>query len=250
MRSLGPPPGVQHAVAVIAHRGASSLAPEGTLAAYRKAIELGCDYVELDVRTTRDGALVCMHDRAVDRTTNGSGLVADLTAAEIRALDAGSHFSPEFAGERVPYFEEALELCQGRIGVYLDLKEAPLPLLVQMLRRYGLVDHTVVYGGVREFRALRALEPGLRIMPGLDDLLTVPGVITSVVQELGAEVLDSHLSEWDARAVAEAHAAGAVVWVDIMGATETEEGMRRALAMGVDGIQTDKPQLLLKMLAS
>lgn len=248
---MNPPPQVSHPIAVIAHRGASSLAPEGTLPAYRKAIELGCDYVELDVRRTADGRLICLHDRQVDRTTNGAGMANQLTADYIRSLDAGSHFSAEFAGERIPFFEEAVALCAGQIGIYLDWKDAPIPQVVEVLRRHGVVDRTVVYGyTVGQLAEIKAYEPGLRVMPGLDDLVRVPGVITAVVRHLGAEVLDSHVTEWDRRAVEEAHAAGSLVWVDIMGRTETAEGMAAAIEMGVDGIQTDRPQLLLEVLAA
>src|SRR2546423_13072452 len=92
-------------IIVIAHRGANKFAPENTLAAFRKAIELGCDYVELDVRRTRDGALILMHDRTVDRTTNGTGQVSELTLSQIRSLDAGSKAGAQWKGERVPTFE-------------------------------------------------------------------------------------------------------------------------------------------------
>src|SRR5215213_6287556 len=94
-------PPLQFPVAV-AHRGANRVAPENTLPAYQAAIALGCEYVEIDVRATRDGALVLVHDRTVDRTTDGTGAVAELDFAAIRALDAGVKFGDEFQGTRVP----------------------------------------------------------------------------------------------------------------------------------------------------
>src|SRR5437868_7957496 len=89
---FAPLPRLKHPIAVIGHRGGRALAPENTLAAFRNAIRLGADYVEIDVRATRDGHLVIMHDSTVDRTTNGSGAVRDLDFATIRSLDAGSKF--------------------------------------------------------------------------------------------------------------------------------------------------------------
>lgn len=86
----------------LAHRGASGYAPENTLAAFDKAIELGADMIETDVRQTKDGHLVLFHDPSVKRTTNGQGLVSELTLAELKALDAGSWFGREFAGQRIP----------------------------------------------------------------------------------------------------------------------------------------------------
>lgn len=115
-------PGVRGRVAVIAHRG-TEVAPENTLAAIRGAIALGCDYIEVDVRPTRDGHLVLMHDRSVDRTTDGRGKVTDLDCTTVRSLDAGSHFSPAYADERVPTLEEAMGVARGAINLYIDHKD-------------------------------------------------------------------------------------------------------------------------------
>ncbi|HOZ48423.1 MAG TPA: glycerophosphodiester phosphodiesterase family protein [Candidatus Hydrogenedentes bacterium] len=112
------------AVNVIAHRGASAYAPENTLAAFELAIEQGADWFELDCYLSKDGKLVISHDRDVERTTDGTGYVQDLTLAELKALDAGSWFSPEFAGERMPTLGEALDLAKGRIGVYIEIKNS------------------------------------------------------------------------------------------------------------------------------
>lgn len=123
----------------IAHRGASAYAPEHTIKAYELAMEMGADYVEQDLQLTRDGVLVCLHDISLERTTNvedvfpdrfreGTGgsktwPVVEFTLAEIRQLDAGSWFDAKFAGERVPTFQEAIDLVRGRAGIYPELKE-------------------------------------------------------------------------------------------------------------------------------
>ena len=100
---------------VTSHRGAGFLEPENTLRAIRRAIALGADQVEIDVQLTRDGRLVLMHDATVDRTTNGTGAVADLTLDEIRQLDAGQ-------GEQVPTLDEVLTLTDGKITPQIELK--------------------------------------------------------------------------------------------------------------------------------
>lgn len=105
----------------LAHRGASSLAPENTLAAFRKAVDLGADGLELDVHLSRDGRLVVIHDEQLNRTTNGRGLVKDHTLAELRELDAGSWFSQEFAGERIPTLEEVLTEFPG-LHINIEVK--------------------------------------------------------------------------------------------------------------------------------
>src|SRR5438067_2355598 len=112
---------------LIAHRGGSLEAPENTLAAFRHAIELGMRYVELDVQMSRDGELVVIHDETVDRTTGGHGPVARLTFEELHRLDAGSHFGPEYAGERIPILREVLELCaDAGVGVVVEIKSPSL----------------------------------------------------------------------------------------------------------------------------
>lgn len=107
---------------VLAHRGASKIAPENTEAAFQKAMQMGADGVELDVQLTKDKKLVVIHDERVDRTTNGIGYVKDLTLKEIKKLDAGSYFSPKFAGEKILTLEEALELTRNSKLINIEIK--------------------------------------------------------------------------------------------------------------------------------
>ncbi len=101
---------------IIAHRGASYFEPENTLRAYKRAIEMGADFVELDVRLSKDGELIIMHDADVSRTTSGKGLVKDLTMEELKDLDAGK-------GEKVPTLEEVLGLVKNKCGLVVEIKE-------------------------------------------------------------------------------------------------------------------------------
>ncbi len=101
----------------IGHRGAAGYEPENTLRSFRRALELGVDMVELDVRRTKDGHLVVMHDETVDRTTNGSGKVSEMTLAEIMELDAGR-------AEKVPTLDEALDIVHGKVSVDIEVKDA------------------------------------------------------------------------------------------------------------------------------
>jgi glycerophosphoryl diester phosphodiesterase len=122
-----------------AHRGASKFAPENTLPALEKAIELGFEYIELDVRETRDGIPVLMHDNLIDRTTNGSGQLSDFNLEELKKLDAGTWFSEEFAGTRIPTLEEALQLIKGRACKFWDTKGHPngAKTAVKLFKKYG-----------------------------------------------------------------------------------------------------------------
>jgi glycerophosphoryl diester phosphodiesterase len=102
---------------VIAHRGASSYAPENTFAAFDLAIRMGVRHIELDVEATNDGHIVVIHDDTVDRTTNGTGPVTSHNLAALQALDAGSWFGAQFSGERIPVFDEVLRRYKGRVHI-------------------------------------------------------------------------------------------------------------------------------------
>lgn len=239
-------PLVRHRVAVIAHRGGAALAPENTLAAIRNAIRLGADYVELDVRTSQDGHLVLMHDATTNRTTDGGGAVKDLTLPQLRTLDAGRKFGRP--GEAVPTLEEALRECRGKIHVYLDHKEAAVPDVLAAVSRGRMLAQVVVYAGVETLQEWKRRAPHIPVMPSLPREYRVPGGIPRFLTILPAEVLDGNQREWTPTLVREAHAAGVKVYVDALGENDQPAGFRRALELGVDGIQTDHPDQLLAVL--
>jgi glycerophosphoryl diester phosphodiesterase len=147
---------------LVAHRGASAYAPEHTLAAYKLALEQGADYVEQDLQITKDGMLVCLHDLTLERTTNVEDVypdrsrvergkktwaVSDFTLAEIKRLDAGSWFDAKFAGQRVPTWQEAIDLVRGKAGLFPETKGPEVygsrgfdmeGLVLEHLRKNGL----------------------------------------------------------------------------------------------------------------
>ncbi len=108
---------------VIAHRGASAIAPENTLAAFQLAMDARADAIELDVRLTADGNVVVIHDAHLKRTTNGKGLVEQSSTGRIKSLSAGSWFGDRYSEERVPLLSEVLELVMGKIGIDIELKQ-------------------------------------------------------------------------------------------------------------------------------
>ncbi|PKM51358.1 MAG: glycerophosphodiester phosphodiesterase [Firmicutes bacterium HGW-Firmicutes-7] len=109
---------------IIAHRGASGYAPENTIAAFKKAIEMGSKSVEFDVQMTLDGELVVIHDYTLERTTNGRGYVMDTTAKDIRSCDAGRWYSDDFIGEKVPLLSEVLDLLPDDMTIHVEIKKA------------------------------------------------------------------------------------------------------------------------------
>ena len=111
---------------IAAHRGVSSLAPENTLSAFQKAAAMGCEWIEFDVQLTQDGSPVVIHDKTVERCTNGVGIVSEMTLKELKLLDAGSWFSKEFCNETIPTLEEVLSLAKKyNMSVNIELKTYP-----------------------------------------------------------------------------------------------------------------------------
>ncbi|HLY19673.1 MAG TPA: glycerophosphodiester phosphodiesterase family protein [Bryobacteraceae bacterium] len=231
-------------IAVIAHRGEHRAHPENTLPAFQAAIDAGADYFELDVRTTADGRLVLMHDARVDRTTNGTGAIRDLTFEQIRTLDAGAKFSPQFAGTRVPSFEEALALAHGKIGVYVDSKDIAPADLVAALSKADMVSAAVIYGGSGFLKGVQALSPRAKIMPEAAGA----GHLRKLLADLSLRVVAFDAGDFKDDVIALAKHAGADIYVDRLGSDDNPAGWQGAIDRGAAGIQTDRPADLVDCL--
>ena len=148
-----------HRVLRIGHRGAAGHAPENTLAAIQRGIELEADFVEIDVRCTADGALVALHDATVNRTTNGKGRIDSLSLPEVRAFDAGNT-------EHIPTLEQVLKVAAGKAGLMLELKVGGIAhRTVQAVRKAGFQD-PVIYASFLhdELTAVRSVDPEAALM--------------------------------------------------------------------------------------
>lgn len=238
---------------VIAHRGNSSVAPQNTLAAFEAAWRAGADAIEIDVQLTADGDVVVIHDDTVDATTSGSGAVADLERSAIRALDAGSWFSPAFAGQRVPTFAEVIDLLQRRpgIGLLLELKGSwtveGVRRVTGPLRFAGLTDRVVGQSFWPEtVAALRDADPGLRrglLVASLDDDLLAWCAELDVVtcNPLGTLLVE------DPGLVRRLHDDGRAVSVWTL---NEPAHWSAAVGLGVDGVITDRPDRLAGWLSA
>src|SRR2546425_7048517 len=143
-------------VRVVGHRGAAALAPENTIAAFEAGLRAGVDAIEFDGQRTADGVPVVLHDDTLDRTTDGRGPLRERRFDEVRGLDAGSHFSPAFAGERIPSLDDLLRWASGRVvDLVLELKQPVpasgrqrdgelVPAVLDALRRHRLLARTIL----------------------------------------------------------------------------------------------------------
>ena len=172
----------------------------------------------------------------------------DLTLADIRRLAVKNRFGAGFQDEPAPTFDEVLDLCRGKVNVYLDHKDADTAAALQALRAHGMEKNVVVYNGPAGVKEWKRLAPSIPVIPSLPAAFRRPGGVAEFEAGCPAEILDGHVREWTRELVDQAHAAGAKVYVDIMGATDNAEGYAQALALGVDGIQTDYPDRLAKFL--
>jgi glycerophosphoryl diester phosphodiesterase len=232
-------------VQIIAHRGAARFAPENTLAAFERAIVDGADWIELDVLETADGEVVVAHDRDLKRVGGVSLPIETSTYEQLQAVDVGSWFGPEFAGERVPLLEEALELCKGRIGVVIELKYlgravAVEARVVEIVEAADMAAEVVVmslnYGGVQKMRSLRPdWRLGLITAVAIGNLTTVDADFLAVNGNLATALF-----------IRQAHVAGIDVYV-----WPIYERLEKArmISRGADGLITYDPALGRRLLA-
>jgi glycerophosphoryl diester phosphodiesterase len=190
---------------IVGHRGAPNMAPENTIPSFLKAIEIGVNIIELDVRRTGDGAIVVIHDDRVDRTTDGIGSVKDLTLDGIKKLDAGSWFSPAFKGTKVPTLEEALAAIDGKAVARIELKDGGLEEgISSLVMELGLKEEVEVasfeLARIRKFRELCPAVPGVAISTAFESqflhssIESYSNAVAILVRRFGeADVFKTHV---------------------------------------------------------
>lgn len=243
----GPTVGERKQVDNVAHRGASAYAPENTIAAFDLAVDMKADYIEIDVQRSKDGELVVIHDTTVDRTTNGTGKVGDLTFEQLRSLDAGSWKGEQFEGEQIPTFEEILDRYRGKIGIFIELKSPELypgieEQVAEALKERNLdkPQNKKILIQSFNFESMKIMDPLLPKVP--------IGVITSNSADTSLEALQefSTYADWfnpsygivTEELVNNVHSLGMQIgsWT-----VRSQEAADFLFEMGVDGIISDYP---------
>ena len=240
----------------VAHRGNSIAYPENTLEAYRNAIELGVEAIECDVNITHDGTLVMMHDKTLDRTTNGSGLVSSATWEEIQRLDAGGKFNPEFAGVRVPSTEETL-LLYKEAGVFscIEVKGANADEssrialgLVDLFVKHAMLDTAFLSSYHHEALHLAQSKcPELLISPERlpDDAPADPLEALRQAKAFNAPVLQHQYTVLTADVVRVLHENEIAIW---SWSTNDEDSLLFSLDLGADAVMGDDVELMINVL--
>ena len=261
---IGPRP--QGSAIIIAHRGASALAPEHTIAAYDKAVELGADYLELDVQRSRDGVLVVIHDATLDRTARGpssncTGVVASKTLAQLESCDVGVWFAlgdlflprGEFIGLRIPTLDELLARYRSTARFYIETKNPEMypgieADIVELLKKHGIVAGTAPMPGVfiesfssKSLLAVRALDSTIPLVQLFDDQM--PASISGQLDQVRSYATAIGITRTDVTTalIDASHTRCLQVHPYVV---EDSDEMLSLLAMGVDGIFTNRPDRL------
>lgn len=239
-------------VMIAAHRGAHLEDPENSMAAFRKSVELGIDIIELDVRCTKDGVLMLVHDKTVDRTTNGKGNVKDLTFEEIRKLRL--KHNGQLTEEVVPTLEEALNFAKGKIMIDLDIKAADcIESIMETVNKTNTADQCLFFVGEAE-HAKKIKEKN----PAFLTLLRTNSVkeATEYFKTVKSDAIHIDESHNTAEVIKGIKANGARVWHNALGPVDKEVGagntaaFEKAVNTGANIIQTDYPALLKQFLIS
>jgi glycerophosphoryl diester phosphodiesterase len=235
---------------VIAHRGASSEAPENTLAAFKQGLEIGADGFEFDVHMSKDGELVVIHDETVDRTTNGSGWIKDMTLSELKALDAGSWFDCSFNKEKIPTLKQVLELISDKselinielksgLVIYPDIEHK----VIGTLREFNVMDKTIIssfnHYSLRTVKEVESqVKTGILYMEGL----VGPWIYA---RRVPADALHpaSYLAVPEIVRSAQDAGLSVNVWT-----VDTADDMMRMVSSGVDAVITNYPREMLSLL--
>lgn len=235
---------------IAGHRGDKDGAPENTLPAFQLAIESAADFVETDVQLTSDGIPILMHDWLLDRTTNGTGPVWERTAEDIAALDAGSWFSPDFTGTRVPTLEQFLDLVwDSPKRAILELKgswnDDQVGIVAQQVRAAGMQDRVLLASfDLMTLQSLAQVAPGIPRVIIARQVVGDPAILAGACDAV-AIVTSRAFLESQPDAVSLIHAAGLGVLVYTV---NNEDGWSEATSLGVDGIITDTPTELQRWL--
>jgi glycerophosphoryl diester phosphodiesterase len=231
---------------IIAHRGDHTTAPENTLKAFEDAIATGVDYVEVDVRLSRDGELVVMHDATVDRMTQAKGYVKDFNWRELQQMTVINKDHPEWGKHRIPSLAEVLDICKGKVGIYLDFKAGDVTKTWQLILARKMEERVVVYiNEIEQLSGWRSQTPTPPLMVSLPDSVKDTRTYKNFQIIANAQIMDGSYHDYTPELVRAINKEGQSIWVDVQEKGENEALWTKVRALGVQGMQTDHPRELV-----
>jgi glycerophosphoryl diester phosphodiesterase len=231
-------------IEIVSHRGANEVAPENTFAAAQACLNIGLDYIEVDVWTSRDYVFYVMHDATVDRTTNGAGHLLSLSSVEIDSLDAGSWFAPQFAGERVPRLDDFLRWVKGKSKVFFDVKFAHPQQLIDLIYETEMQQECFLWSGSKEWMSLlRELDASLPLKVNVSD----PAGVRQAHEQYNANIVEVGPENLSMELIDTCRSLG--IKVMVLTKDETAGTFRDLLRWDIDMINLNRPHLFLNVLA-
>ncbi|MEM9834283.1 MAG: glycerophosphodiester phosphodiesterase family protein [Bacteroidota bacterium] len=236
---------VNHPIEVVVHRGANHLAPENTYAASARAIELGVDYVEIDVHRSWDGVHYLMHDMTLGRTTDGWGFIFLRTSTYMDGLDAGSWFSKQYAGEPIPRLDQYLQWIKGKAKVYLDVKTGDLAEIVALIRELGMEEEVFFwFWNTQKARKLKELAPAI----GLKINAATPAEVRKAKAQHQATIIECEVGQLTAELGQTCRELG--IRLMVYAQHNTREEYEAIIRSPADLVNLDRPELYLQVLDS
>lgn len=236
---------------IIAHRGASAYYPENTMAAFEGAVKMNAEMIELDVLLSKDGVPVVFHDEILDEHTNGKGKVSSYTQEELKKLDAGSWFNPEFAGQRIPTLEEVLDFATGKIALNIEIKTEAVSneteggveeKCLNLVNKYGMEEHVLFSSfDYRAVSHLKQLAPNIPAALLYEKNQSGKKLPSQLISDYNADAFNCHFRELNKKRIRDIKSNNIPVFVYTV---NQQSRMRKLINMGVTGIFTDMPDVL------
>ncbi len=240
---------------VIAHRGASAYYPENTMAAFKGAVEMNAEMIELDVMLSKDGVPVVFHDATLDDHTDGTGNIHEYTLSELRELDAGSWFDSSFTGEKIPTLEEALAFASGKIAVNIEIKTEAVSdeikggveeKSLELVRKYGMEEHVLFSSfDYRSIAHIKTLDPDMPAAILYEKNQSAKMLPSELLSRYNADAFNCSYRQLNTKRFRDIRKNNIPVFIYTV---DKPSQMRKLLKMNVTGIFTNKPDVLWEVL--
>ncbi len=229
-------------IAIVSHRGAPGKGPENTFASATAAISYGADYVEIDVRRSKDGVHYIIHDPTLERTTNGTGPVSQANSGYIDRLDAGSWFGYEFAGEPVPRLYDFLKWIKGKTGIFFNIKDGDLNAIIKMVYELGLEGNCIfLFSDSSLIKEFRTIDQDLDLIIDASSISQIDSLVPIYNPRIVLHEIVGLTDEF----INDCHKRGLKVMACISG--KDWAGYRKALSMNIDLVNIDSPDVFTNM---
>lgn len=228
-------------VIVVGHRGFAGQYPENTILSFKKAIEIGVDFIEIDVRESKDGKLVVIHDESINRTTDGKGVVREMTYKEIEKYDAG--IKSGYPGEKIPLLSEVFEETGDKVKILIEVKECEIEKLIELIERYKMEER--VFVGSFNIEYLKEIRQKLPVVSTALISENIPYRYLTECIELGIRKIDVAFPHLNKGNVKELAGAGFLVnaWTP-----NKKQDLEKVVSYGVHFITTDRPDVCLSII--